>query len=91
MEPSGSAPSTLTTSPREGSKLAAVVTLLNRRGGVTIDELAKATGWLPHTTLTALTGLLKRGVCIDRIKVSNQCVSSYIVVDSEPQDNATQG
>jgi hypothetical protein len=90
-EAGGIAPSTLTSSPREGSKLAAVVTLLKRQGGVTIDELANATGWLPHTTRAALTGLRKRGMCIERIKVSNQRASSYIVAGGGAQADAAQG
>jgi hypothetical protein len=36
--------------PREGSKLAAIVGLLRREGGATIDQLAAAMAWLPHTT-----------------------------------------
>ena len=90
-EASGIAPSALMSPPREGSKLVAVVTLLKRQGGVTIDELAKATGWLPHTTRAALTGLRKRGVCIERIKVSNQRPSAYIVVDGGSQADSAQG
>lgn len=31
------------------------------RGGASLDELAGATGWLPHTTRAALTGLRKKG------------------------------
>jgi len=44
------------------------VALLRRDRGATIDELIDATGWLPHATRAALTGLRKRGfaVAIDR-------------------------
>jgi hypothetical protein len=54
--------------PRGGTKLAQVVELLQRNRGATLDELARTTGWLPHTTRAALTGLRKRGysVTIDR-------------------------
>jgi hypothetical protein len=54
--------------PRGGTKLARVVELLQRDCGATLDELVAATGWLPHTTRAALTGLRKRGyvVTIDR-------------------------
>ena len=54
--------------PRGGTKLAEVVELLRRDRGATIDELIDATGWLPHTTRAALTGLRKRGfaLAIDR-------------------------
>jgi hypothetical protein len=54
--------------PREGSKLATVMALLRRSEGATIDVLTKATGWLPHTTRAAITGVRKRGysVVLDR-------------------------
>ena len=54
--------------PRGGTKLAQVVELLQRDSGATIAELTAATGWLPHTTRAALTGLRKRGftTAIDR-------------------------
>jgi hypothetical protein len=47
--------------PREGSKKALVLSLLSRPRGATIDDLLSATGWLPHTTRAALTGLRKEG------------------------------
>src|ERR1700723_3211242 len=36
--------------PRDGSKLARVIDLLQRSDGATIPNLTEATGWLPHTT-----------------------------------------
>ncbi|MBG0802669.1 DUF3489 domain-containing protein [Methylocystis sp. H4A] len=53
--------------PRTGSKQALVVEMLSKEGGVTIDALMEATGWLPHTTRAALTGLRKRGFAVERI------------------------
>jgi hypothetical protein len=55
-------------SPRGGTKLAQVVELLRQDRGASIDELIAVTGWLPHTTRAALTGLRKRGfvTAIDR-------------------------
>jgi hypothetical protein len=50
-----------TSVPRSGSKAAEIVNLLDGDQGATIDELIAATGWLPHTTRAALTGLRKRG------------------------------
>jgi len=53
-----------TGAPREvrgGSKIANVLALLRRSEGATLSELTEATGWLPHTTRAALTGLRKKG------------------------------
>jgi hypothetical protein len=47
--------------PREGTKKALVLSLLSRPQGATVDDLLSATGWLPHTTRAALTGLRKEG------------------------------
>jgi hypothetical protein len=47
--------------PREGTKKALVLSLLSRPQGATIEDLLSATGWLPHTTRAALTGLRKEG------------------------------
>jgi hypothetical protein len=52
--------------PRDGSKLALVIELLRRADGATIIDLTQATGWLPHTTRAALTGLRKRGYAVIR-------------------------
>ena len=76
------APPTAIAWPREGSKLAAVVGLLRREGGATIDQLADAMGWLPHTTRAALTGLRKRGFGIDRRKPADERAGAYVIVDS---------
>ena len=75
------APPTAIAWPREGSKLAAVVGLLRREGGATIDQLADAMGWLPHTTRAALTGLRKRGFGIDRRKATDERAGAYVIVD----------
>jgi hypothetical protein len=53
--------------PRTGSKQALIVDMLSKHQGVTIDALIEATGWLPHTTRAALTGLRKRGFAVERI------------------------
>ena len=55
--------------PREGSKLARVIDLLQRSDGATILNLTHATGWLPHTTRAALTGLRKRGYAVMRERI----------------------
>jgi hypothetical protein len=53
--------------PRTGSKQALIVEMLSKEPGATIDALMEATGWLPHTTRAALTGLRKRGFAVERI------------------------
>ena len=76
--------------PRGGTKLAQVVELLQRDHSATIDELIKVTGWLPHTTRAALTGLRKRGFAtgIDR---SDKERGSIYRVESGPaaEDSAS--
>ena len=55
--------------PRDGSKLALVIEHLQRADGATIVDLTEATGWLPHTTRAALTGLRKRGYTVIRGRI----------------------
>ena len=42
---------------------------LQRADGATIVDLTEATGWLPHTTRAALTGLRKRGYTVIRERI----------------------
>ena len=49
---------------RAGSKQALVVSMLSSDNGASIDDLVKATIWLPHTTRAAITGLRKRGYAV---------------------------
>ncbi len=50
------------------NKIASVLALLGRDEGATLSELITATGWLPHTTRAALTGLRKKGHVLARSK-----------------------
>ncbi|KAA2236440.1 DUF3489 domain-containing protein [Salinarimonas soli] len=68
-EESGRARGTERTAPsaaRAGTKRALVLDLLCRPEGATLADLASATGWLPHTTRAALTGLRQDGHAITR-------------------------
>ena len=56
------------TEDKRPSKIAAVVSLLERANGATLAELVAATGWLPHTTRAALTGLKKKDHVITKNK-----------------------
>ena len=60
--------------PRTGSKIAEVIALLGRPGGASLAELTSATGWLPHTTRAALTGLRKRGHGVEGTRSDGQTV-----------------
>jgi len=51
------------------TKLDQVAGLLVRDEGASLEQLIAATGWLPHTTRAALTGLRKRGYAIDSDRV----------------------
>jgi hypothetical protein len=63
--------------PREGTKLAQVIALLERAEGAGISELMSATGWLAHTTRAALTGLRKRGYTVELEKGTGTQESRY--------------
>lgn len=69
--------------PKPPSKVEAVLTLLERAEGATLDELVEATGWLRHSTRAALTGLKKKGHQITRAKVEG--VSRYSIARAAPQ------
>jgi hypothetical protein len=69
-------------SPRAGSKLARVIDLLQRFDAATIPNLTKATGWLPHTTRAALTGLRKRGYAVVRARAGGED-SVYRIASSD--------
>jgi hypothetical protein len=65
----GGHPAARMSTPRDGSKLALVIEHLQRADGATIIDLTQATGWLPHTTRAALTGLRKRGYAVIRERI----------------------
>lgn len=62
-------------SPRPESKIAAVIAMLQRAEGATLEQMVAATGWLPHTTRAALTGLKKKGHTITKDKIDG--VNAY--------------
>ena len=66
-----------TAPPRQGTKIARVVELLQRDKGARLDELIAATGWLPHTARAALTGLRHRGYEVRLERGENGRASVY--------------
>jgi Protein of unknown function (DUF3489) len=63
------------------SKRAQLVKLLESDSGATLDAMVTLTGWLPHTTRAALTGLRKKGHVITSAKVDG--VRTYRAVAPE--------
>ena len=63
--------------PRPGSKLDRVLRTLSTDKGATVDELTRATGWLPHTARAALTGLRKRGYDVRLVRGGGETASVY--------------
>lgn len=51
------------------SKQQLLANLLLSESGATLDQMVAATGWLPHTTRAALTGLKKKGYELSSDKV----------------------
>jgi hypothetical protein len=60
--------------PRVGTKQALVISMLSGKSGATLDALVEATGWLPHTTRAALTGLRQKGFSIERTREKDASV-----------------
>jgi hypothetical protein len=54
------------------TKTSLVLDLLSRAEGATLNQMVAATGWLPHTTRAALTGLKKKGHTIERRNVDGK-------------------
>ncbi|MEO6199052.1 MAG: DUF3489 domain-containing protein [Sphingomicrobium sp.] len=73
-EDSASAPDATVT------KIASVIGLLRNPPGAALADLTAATGWLPHTTRAALTGLKKKGHVIAKVKVDG--ITRYTIAAS---------
>ena len=73
---------TVSAAPQKApSKQQQLAALVARDEGATLDEMIAATGWLPHTTRAALTGLKKKGYVISSDKVDG--VRTYRAVAPE--------
>lgn len=51
---------------RTGTKAAALIELLSRKEGASLDEMTERTGWLGHTVRAVMTGLRKKGHVIGK-------------------------
>ena len=68
-ETASPAPAALSTAGKPKSKQQQLAELVVRDEGATLDQMIAVTGWLPHTTRAALTGLRKKGYVISSDKV----------------------
>ena len=74
-------PAALSTAGKPISKQQQLAELVVRDEGATLDQMVALTGWLPHTTRAALTGLRKKGYVISSDKVDG--VRTYRAVVPE--------
>ncbi len=69
---------TRTPAPKSKTKKARILSLLKRKSGATIEQIAKATGWQAHTVRAALTRLRQAGTPIERVRGNK--VSRYHLI-----------
>ena len=58
------------TAAKTPSKQERLAAMLLRDEGATLDQMIAATGWLPHTTRAAMTGLRKKGYVLESDKAN---------------------
>lgn len=73
----------LASAAKPGTKQALIVDLLQQPAGATINDLMGATGWLPHTTRAALSGLRQKGFVLDKTRASDGVLSYRIAAASD--------
>lgn len=77
----GESPPAAKRGPRSGSKKALLLDMLKRPEGAALTDLTEATGWLPHTTRAAITGVRKAGHRVITSKVEG--VTRYRIEAAE--------
>jgi hypothetical protein len=66
--------------PARVTKQSMLIRLLEQDGGASLADIVEATGWQPHTTRAALTGLRKKGHAIERFRSDEE--TRYRIVTS---------
>ena len=74
--------------PKSNNKANHLLNMLGRPEGATLDQMVAMTGWLPHTTRAALTGLKKKGTEVTSAKVDNVRTYRIAKQQADPADNA---
>ena len=87
IEPTADAAAPAPSIAKATTKTAAVLDLLTRPEVATLEQMVAATGWLPHTTRAALTGLKKKGHELTSIKADG--VRTYRVTRAQPSEAKT--
>ncbi|CAO4191700.1 DUF3489 domain-containing protein [Methylorubrum extorquens] len=77
----------LASDKRRGTKQALLISLLSQPEGATLEAMAGATHWLPHTTRAALTRLRQRGVAILTVRAAGQS-TRYRLSEHSPAASA---
>src|SRR5215831_3260111 len=69
-------------SPKHPSKQDEVIAMLRRREGVTVDEVASATGWLRHTVRGVFSGTLKKRLGVSLASANEERGRVYRIVEA---------
>ena len=77
-----------TGAPR-GSKRSQIIALMQGVTGATLNDMVEVTGWLPHTTRAALTGLRHKGYAIARGK--NARAETVYRIDAAGEGTSSTG
>jgi len=80
-------PATQCITPKAPTKTDIILDLLTRAEGATLQQMVDATGWLPHTTRAALTGLKKKGREFTSTKADG--VRTYRLISEQQADVST--
>jgi hypothetical protein len=58
-------------SPRKGTKQEKLIGLLRRKDGATIEQLARALAWQPHTVHGVLSGTIRKRLGLNVVGTNN--------------------
>src|SRR5829696_4199746 len=72
-----------------GSKRAQIIALMQGMAGATLNDMVEVTGWLPHTTRAALTGLRHKGYAI--AKSRNAKAETVYRIDAAGEGTSSTG